>query len=1095
MADHDKYLTGSGVSRYLRPGERSWGGVVYRSGSPVLDSELILENDISTTLSQVLGRETSPSGWLKGQSPRNYRDEDYGTPSPGHPAFVAEAFYLAKQTAIVNGWPIVVEYSNTNVDDFNIIPLEAAPIIGGAPPDVKRTDFVFLEVWQTVISDSTNASGTITLNLNAQATDSFDIAGFTLTGVVGAPAVDEFTVGASPVLSAANIAAAINNPANSFFGLATAQAAGAIVTVRAVASGTAGNATAFSLISEVAGGTFTFFPGGGFLAGGVDESGKPTQDSIYRHGNVLSSAAVALPDDIADPVIGTETSKRLQIQYRIRTTGAAEAVNFKTQADGFNAAVLAQGSTGAPVAGYPFVPADKATVLASSDATAYDIEDAGLWISGDGSSTAAAALGTVDGFVYAIPVCFVFRRNDASASTGFTPLTNTNGGLSYAHGGFVNPAVGTIPAGESDRPDGFFYDAIEETDILDLRRHVALMGHDMASELDFQMKSLLDGNYNTWAIDAADKQTLGSGSGDVSTQFLVCNQVGRASASGGVPPLSGDTSRGDTVRNFDHVSRRFGDSAIVEQIVLAIVPSDDQISFPGKYVTRAGYAAAYTGWAEDDEINIDLTTLNATTDGDFDPNFISPAQPGATVPGGNVATYWPPGATITDIGLVEHDDGHFVTAVPRALQTKIVTGFGTEHLKITLDRNDDLVNGGNNANLTHRMVGDSGGDDGSARRIFIELEITYPLGSGLTDTPDFELSPDTGAYPEGAILENDTTQRPTDWEAILPPKFREGKREVVLEYVANEPGSGVGSSTPITDNFVSMDLTNIRTLRRIYGSGALLVGVTDVPAAAGVAVDTLTTEYGGAGRRLITSASLSGAGQTEVTVTYFGQDALPNFGAPGGGYQVGVYYRSNAPQTVGVMAGALTTMEDPLTVKPLLMAKGVWSGTVGSGSADLPFPYAAPLDQIAMNDGGTASFPGEWYFAATAQISIDDFNAGTGILNLHAVIPADGTGDLSFNTTAKDAEFRSFYRLADPGSYRPTAFAQNLSNPARHKVFMPFLARATVDTVLYRKGEVLLVVLSRFAELDDENTIRFLDTDNRTAAAIYRTRGLLLVAK
>ena len=48
--------------------------------------------------------------------------------------------------------------------------------------------------------------------------------------------------------------------------------------------------------------------------------------------------------------------------------------------------------------------------------------------------------------------------------------------------------------------------------------------------------------------------------------------------------------------------------------------------------------------------------------------------------------------------------------------------------------------------------------------------------------------------------------------------------------------------------------------------------------------------------------------------------------------------------------------------------------------------------------------------------------------------------------------------------------------------------------ILFRKSELLLVVLSRFAELDDQNSILFLDdpSDNRTLAAVYRTRNLLL---
>jgi len=1079
MADHDKYLTGAGTSRYLRPEERSWGGIVYRSGSPVLDSELILETDIVKTMQRVLGREQAPSGWLKGQERRDSYD-DFLTPATGAGSFVTDAFYMSKRMAMVNGWPLVIEYTDTTADDLNLIQLEAAPVNGGAPPDVKRTDFVFLEVWQTIISDSANASGTITVASLPSALDTITIGVNTLTAVAGAPGVDQFTIGGSPAATAANIAAAINSsPPNSFTDVTASSDGVDTVTIRAVAAGTAGNAVALG--SSVA---LVLIPSGATLVGGVDEAGKPSQDTLYRYGNVLSPVGVALPDDIADPAIGVETSKRIQIQYRVRATGASEAVNFKTESDGFsNTAVLAQGTTLAPVAGYPFVPADKTTIAGSSSAVAYDVEDAGLWVAGDGSPAAAAALGTVDGYVYAIPICFVFRRNDASGSGGWDPQTNTNGALSESHAGFVSPAVGAVPAGESDRPDALFFDAISGNDILDLRRHVALMGHDMASELDFQMKSLLDGTTRTWAIDAADKQTLGGGSGDVSTRFLVCNQIGRSGGDGGVPPLSGDTTRGVTIRSFDHIARRFSDSPVVERAVFAVLPTSTVGANPGLYNTQAN--GAYAGWAENDEINIDLTALNATTLGDFDPS-------GSTVPGGFIANYAPPGSAITDINVITHDDGHYTNPVPQVVQTKLVTGMGTPHAKIVLDRNDSVVNEGDPGVLDHRMVGDAGTDNGSIRRIFVEIEFTYPLGVGLTDTPDEQLTPESVYQPLGAMLENDTSQRPTDYETLTPVKFRDRRREVGIEYVANLPGSGIGSGTPITDNFVSQNTTDICTLRRLFGSGALLTGVTDSTGGGPRAVDTLLTTWGSSERKLVTTVALTGAGQTQVDVTYFGQDPVPNYGAPGGGYQVGVYYRSNAPQTVGVMAGALTTMEDPISIQPLLMDQGLWAGTVGPGSVDIPFPYDNPLDQIAMNDGGTTSFPGDWYFAATAQISIDDFNAETGLLKLHAVSPPDGTGDRSFNTLAKDAEFRAHYRVADVGSYRPHAFAQNLSNVSRHKVFTPFLAKATTDTVLYRKGEILLVVLSRFAELDDENTIRFTDTDNRSAAALYRTRSLLL---
>ena len=131
---------------------------------------------------------------------------------------------------------------------------------------------------------------------------------------------------------------------------------------------------------------------------------------------------------------------------------------------------------------YPFVPADKQSVRDNSDAVSYGIADDGLFIAGDGSEEAASALGTVDGFVYAIPIGFVFRRNDIwncpEAFKGFDPRNNANGAPTHNHGGYSGP-MGAIPSGKSDRPDGLYCDCIDGNDLMDLRRHVAMAGHDL----------------------------------------------------------------------------------------------------------------------------------------------------------------------------------------------------------------------------------------------------------------------------------------------------------------------------------------------------------------------------------------------------------------------------------------------------------------------------------------------------------------------------------------------------------------------------------------------------------------------------------------
>lgn len=1097
MAIRNRYYTGSSVSRHLPPGDRAWTGMIVQSGLPVTDADFNLDGDIQAEIRQMFLRETLPSGWLRGQT-RHASDDDYTFPEPSDLTFVEDAFYMRARTAVVAGLPVWVEYTGTSIAGQNLIQLDSAPELGGTAPDVKRADFVFLEVWQALVAYSPHASGTVTVEPALPAPgDTIVIGGVVLTAVAAAPGVDEFLIGADEATTAANIASAITDPTNSFDTIVTATADGVdIVTLVTVVAGSAGNAVTLTVTGT------GLTPSGALLTGGLDMPNKPAQDEVYRHGNTDADASVNLSDDIADPVIGVGLTQRVQTQYRIRVTGQVEAVNYKTQPDGFsNTSILAQGAESAPVVGYPFVRADKTTVSSSSSAVAYGIEDSGLWVAGDGSSAAATALGTVDGYVYAIPIAFVHRRNDAylsGAGVGFDPLNNTNGAAPTTHAGFVNPAVGVVPAGTSDRPDGLFSDAIVSDDVVSLRRHVSLAGFDWASELRYQEMSLLDGKNHTWAVDAADKNVLGSGSGDVSTRFLVCDQFGRSTSKGGVAPTSGSTTRGATVRDFDHVARRFGTAPVVERIVFSLLPTDTSVGTPGKYVIQAN--ALYTGWAEGDEVHLDFTEINATTLGDFDPAGSSFTGTGAYPNNASIFSFVPAGTTITNVLSIYHDDGHYTTAVDQSVQATLIEGIGTSHVVITLDANDTLVNAGL-PDPTYRMVGDSGTDDGSPRRIFVEVEITYPAGAGLTETPLGDCTPDATVYTTGPILENSTAQRPTDFESLTAPAFRSGFREAKVEYVANEPGSGIGSGTPVTDTIISRSSTELVFHRRVFGSALHVVGVTDDAIAQPHNVNSGSTEYGSSSRLVVldtsggaTGSPLSGAGQTQCTVTYMAQDPVPNYGASGGGYQVGVYYRALVKPTVGVMSGALTTLPDPLVVEPLATSPSVWSVQTGKGSPELPYPYENPSDYIAVNDGGTATYTGEWYFSATASVSVSDFDAQVGIVNLHGLVQVDGTGTLSFEGKDKDAEFRAFYDTITTDTYRPTAMAQPLSSVARHKVFTTMLVRATEDCALFRKNEVLLVVVSRFAELDADNRVIFSDTDNRTAAAVYKTRNLLLIA-
>jgi hypothetical protein len=1080
----NRYFPGSTVSNALPTEGYSWDEVVAQSGKPLLDSEFNLAQAVGQTMNSILMSRTAPSGWVRGPSTFNPMD-DFTCPDVGDPEFVENAFYMRKRTALVAGLPVVVAFTSTPPipSEGNLIELDAAPVNGGAPPDIKRTDFVFLEVFKAVVSPSPRATAVLTVNTLPAPGDQILIAGIPLTAVAVGPAgVDEFVIGGSTPATTTNIVAAINALTNSFTSVSTAQVDVTTtnqINLFATSPGAVGNTITLAVLESV---PATFTISGPFFTGGADTPNKPTQGTLYRNGNTLSNPAVNPADDTEDAVLGAETTKRVQIQYRIRVTGQAEAVNFKTQCDGFsNPAVLAWGTGSTGVVGYPFVPADGNTSSSSSDASAYGIVDHGLWIAGDGSPTSASALGTADGFVYAIPLCFVFRRNDASMTGGFDPANNANGGLAHDHLGFNNTNLPGAPiaisAATSDRPDGLFHDVLVLNDILDLRKEVIPGGIDTASEAIRQMQWLLDTNLSTWAIDGSDKQSIGSGSGTVGTKFLVCNEVGRTPANTG--PVS---TYGDVIGEFDHIRRRFASQPVVEKACFEISPGDGVLGNPGKYTVQAN--PGYLGWAEGDRIVLDLNALNPTGLGDWDPSS-------ATLAGASVSGFWPSGTTITNILRVIHDDGNYTTAVDKSTQIRVVEGIGTAVVEIELDANTTSVDSGGTV-PSHPMVG-GGSDNGSQRRIFFEVEVTYPLGAGTTDTPVEVLTPDVAVptYAVGALIEEFPAIAPTDYEEILAPTFRPSHRELGLEYVAND-----AAAAPIQDDVVSDDPDTITMWRRIYGGSGAPV-ITDLVVPGNPGVDT-STPYGSSVRRIDLDTSLSGTGQTLCRVEYYAQDPLPNWGGAGTCFQIAVYYAASAPQTLGSMA-PVPNLPDPVTLVPLAMSHTVWTSNTSAGSQEATFPYLNPTEQIAVNAdvntpaGGT--YPGDWIFCADAQISVADFSSDTGVLTLHPMVMVDGNTPMTFSAPDMDVEFRAHYKVADPNAYRPVVMAQPLSGPGVHKVWMPFLAYSTQDTVLWRKNEVLLVVITRYASLDANNSIIFTGGPNDpSCASIYRTKGLLLLA-
>lgn len=142
----------------------------------------------------------------------------------------------------------------------------------------------------------------------------------------------------------------------------------------------------------------------------VAPSGSPEDDdeSVYKYGGLASGT---MPNDLQDSTAGDETSRRIQLRWNIRTVSD---VDFTTYPKGVDNGTRVKAKGGA-----------------SSD-TGYTFGSVGdgLYRAGDGSSSACTALKCVDGYVYAIPLFRVHRRNQ----TAYSKTDNPYGAPAYSSG-------------------------------------------------------------------------------------------------------------------------------------------------------------------------------------------------------------------------------------------------------------------------------------------------------------------------------------------------------------------------------------------------------------------------------------------------------------------------------------------------------------------------------------------------------------------------------------------------------------------------------------------------------------------------------------
>lgn len=259
---------------------------------------------------------------------------------------------------------------------------------------------------------------------------------------------------------------------------------------------------------------------------------KPSSTKIYRHGNVLSDTSVWWDDDIKTVPVSVansslETTRRVQVQYALRSV-RLDSNATRIGYDDIN--VLAQGPNATPQVGSSF---------------SKSLKDAGMFLAGDVFGLPNAVAGTVDGFVYSIPVCLVYRRNSA----GFNFISNGNGGL-----------VGLGTATDSDRPDGFYADQVHENDIQDLRAYVSPSAPDWKMLMDQSFNLLMDNELRS--IVGQSSHTgfyVGGNNESFGTLYMKADDL--------LPSASADKASGNTFRHPDGICTVFSDRGHLERVV------------------------------------------------------------------------------------------------------------------------------------------------------------------------------------------------------------------------------------------------------------------------------------------------------------------------------------------------------------------------------------------------------------------------------------------------------------------------------------------------------------------------------------------------
>lgn len=800
---------------------------------------------------------------------------------------------------------------------------------------------------------------------------------------------------------------------------------------------------------------------------------------VFKEGNVDTD--VFLDDEMIHPDTNIETTKRVQIQYKIRVIDNVDPFSYPDAGLG-SAAIVALGPNSTGTFAYLNMGATTG--------------DYGVW--------QAKCSNTVDGFAWAIPMFFVNRRN----SSPYDVATNTNGS--------------NVKGTSNIRPDLLTGVDIADQDILDVRRQIFVPS--ITELLNKNFDSLMNNELKTrffrqttggdsYSVEPLQLDYIVNGEGTLINATLSEVVSGSVTSSTTIESLSGNISASTVVPGPfpleipSTVRGLFHPNLLYYSMRYRSGSSFDGKPVPGKFTGIGTNTVTFTFSSKANTKNEDINLTHYDIMAHY---VVFSSKSLSRIP--------------SSPQLVENTSG---TTDPSFFHRGVFT---SETSGRKIEEWDSGISGYPSYTLAYPVI-EAGGSAQEAKASSIEvhqfirltstdiitsnqIEISTKVYPDLTDTVSFytincvsKVNNITSGFSfkiedivvvgsvisitsvsgfpfiEGTIIEVIGMAVAGTGNALTrngaSVNFTRGEKKISPFCYSSRlklTPPGPGSITSVTFTSLDEDTGQIST------TGGIFLGISTTET-----VDSLTDHFAwvdvGAGDVLtpVTVTSFGGITleitfptaivPTSVKIQAFIQQVSLIYSTVDAGLQIAYNF---------VPSQTPTNLPNSLTTEIVTNPTSVYISNLGTGgSSVIKEPYDFPLDSLPVNDSLILD-DNEYYNLDLFRFV--DFSVSGGFVQMPVIIPGSFGDELTLSNLTQDNLFRPFYSTCDKDFiFR----VEGIKTAVPRKIFIAMIGRVKESTTQLLKGEYVLIIASKASLLSIENSVGY-ETGSSNVIGVYR---------